>query len=83
MSGQHFSRLNARVMKGIANGQALRSNDETKVVLAGEIGHAALGHGLDALLEIGGFAQPVLLGELVFGRLGDAVGKAGPQGRPG
>ena len=59
----------------------MRSGD--KALLTGEIGHPALGHGPDALLEIGGFAQPALLGELVFGRLGDAVGKAGPQGRPG
>src|SRR5260370_33070977 len=53
-----------------------RGHDETKVLLAGEIGHAALCHGLDALLEIGGVSPPALLRALLFCRLRGAVGDA-------
>ena len=45
-----------------------------------EIGQAALGVGLDALLEILGAAQPILLDQLALGRRLDLVDKPAPQG---
>jgi hypothetical protein len=48
---------------------------------AGEVGDAALGHGLDAFLEVVGQAQASLLGKFVLGRHPDAIGEIGPHGR--
>src|SRR5260370_2824594 len=57
------------------------STSPAHALTAGEIRNAPLGHGFHALLEIVGLAQPALLGELVLGRLGDAVGKPRTQRR--
>src|SRR5215510_13774883 len=47
----------------------------------GEVGDAALRHGLDAFLEVVGQAQAGLLGKLVLGHDPDALSETGPQGR--
>src|SRR3989440_9090325 len=44
---------------------------------------AALGHGLDALLEVGGLAEPCLLLELMLGRLANTFGEIGTQAGTG